>query len=153
MTSAGRILIMPKGDYNAETTYEMLDLVYHGGRSWLSKKTVVGIEPSAANSEYWHNMFDFDPSAYLLKEGGELTGNIHVKRAVPACVLEVNETHTTTLHKNASENMDAGTALIDKTGNVRTILTIQNGALRLFKQVDGVEVGGKLIAEIKETTE
>lgn len=58
MASAGRILIMPKGNYNSGTTYEMLDLVNHNGKSWLAKKTSVGIEPSDANSEYWQNMFD-----------------------------------------------------------------------------------------------
>ena len=64
MASAGRILIMPKGDYNAETQYEMLDLVYHNGTSWLAKKTTKGIEPSEANSEHWHCLLDFDPSAF-----------------------------------------------------------------------------------------
>ena len=58
MASAGRILIIPKGDYKAETQYEMLDLVSHNGTSWLAKKTVKGIEPSKANSEYWQNMTD-----------------------------------------------------------------------------------------------
>ena len=56
MASAGRILIMPKGEWNAETTYEMLDLVCHNGKSWLAKKDVVGIEPSEANEEYWHDL-------------------------------------------------------------------------------------------------
>lgn len=56
MASAGRILIMPKGNWSAETEYEMLDLVYHNGTSWLAKKDVVGVEPSEANSEYWQHM-------------------------------------------------------------------------------------------------
>jgi hypothetical protein len=56
MASAGRILIMPKGEWKAETTYEMLDLVFHGGASWLAKKEVIGIEPSDANSEHWFKM-------------------------------------------------------------------------------------------------
>ena len=58
MASAGRILIMPKGEYNSGTTYEMLDLVFYNGTSWLAKKTVVGIEPSEANSEYWFKLCD-----------------------------------------------------------------------------------------------
>ena len=58
MASAGRILIIPKGDYNAETTYEMLDLVKHNGTSWLAKKTVIGIEPTVENDEHWQNMFE-----------------------------------------------------------------------------------------------
>ncbi len=63
MASAGRILIMPKGEWNTETEYEMLDLVNHNGTSWLAKKVSVNIEPSDANSEYWQNMFDFNADA------------------------------------------------------------------------------------------
>lgn len=60
MASAGRILIMPKGEYNSSTTYEMLDLVKHNGKSWLAKKTSVGIEPSVANSEYWQDVVNYE---------------------------------------------------------------------------------------------
>ena len=56
MASAGRILIMPKGTWNAEVEYEMLDLVFNGGASWLAKKTVVGVEPTEANTEHWMKM-------------------------------------------------------------------------------------------------
>lgn len=58
MTTAGRILIIPKGNYDSTKTYETLDLVYHNGTSWLAKKESTGIEPTTANSEYWQNMFD-----------------------------------------------------------------------------------------------
>lgn len=58
MASAGRILIMPKGNYDSSVTYEMLDLVGHNGKVWLAKKTVVGIEPSINTSEYWMDMLD-----------------------------------------------------------------------------------------------
>ena len=57
MASAGKILIMPKGDYNSSTTYEMLDLVNHNGLPWLAKKTVVGVAPSETASDYWHPLF------------------------------------------------------------------------------------------------
>lgn len=56
MTSAGRILIIPKGNYDASVTYEMLDLVYHNNTSWIAKKTTVGIEPTDANSNEWHKL-------------------------------------------------------------------------------------------------
>lgn len=55
---AGRILIIPKGDWSIETEYEMLDLVRHNGTSWLCKQTNTGIEPSEANEQYWFKMFD-----------------------------------------------------------------------------------------------
>ena len=60
MTVAGRILIMPKGDFNSSTTYEMLDVVYYGGTSWIAKTTVSGVVPSTVNSEYWQKLFDID---------------------------------------------------------------------------------------------
>ena len=56
MASAGRILIMPKGAYDSSATYEMLDLVFHNGVSWLAKKTVIGIEPSVSNGGYWFKL-------------------------------------------------------------------------------------------------
>ena len=56
MASAGRILIMPKGNYNAETEYQMLDLVFNGGSSWVAKKTVKGIEPTDDSAEHWMKM-------------------------------------------------------------------------------------------------
>lgn len=58
--SAGRVLIVPKGEYNPNATYEMLDLVNHNGYAWLAKKTVSGITPSTSHSEYWHSLLDID---------------------------------------------------------------------------------------------
>lgn len=75
MASAGRILIMPKGAYNASTTYEMLDMVNHNGTSWLAKKTVVGVEPSESNVEHWHSLLDFDPSKKA--NGGAFTFSVN----------------------------------------------------------------------------
>lgn len=60
MATAGRILIMPKGTWNAKTTYENLDMVAHSGRAWLAKKASVGIEPSDASAEFWHDFLGMD---------------------------------------------------------------------------------------------
>ena len=56
MATAGRILIMPKGPYDASVTYEMLDMVSHDGATWLAKRTSVGIAPSDSVSDYWFKM-------------------------------------------------------------------------------------------------
>ena len=58
MANAGRILILPKGEYNANSTYTMLDLVTYNGASWLAKKTATGITPSDSNSSYWQKLID-----------------------------------------------------------------------------------------------
>ena len=54
MVNAGRILIMPKGDWNALTTYDMLDLVAENGIAYLARQTNIGQNPSTDTSmTYW----------------------------------------------------------------------------------------------------
>ena len=54
--SAGRVLLIPKGDWNAETTYTGLDWVRYNGAAWVCKNTCTGIEPTEANSANWQIM-------------------------------------------------------------------------------------------------
>ena len=56
--SAGRVLIKPRGEWDANITYNMLDLVNHNGYAFLAKRTVVGIEPNGEHSTYWHSLLD-----------------------------------------------------------------------------------------------
>ena len=51
--SAGRVLLIPKGDWNAETTYTGLDWVRHNGAAWVCKNTCTNVEPTEENSENW----------------------------------------------------------------------------------------------------
>ncbi len=60
MASAGRILIIPRGTYDAASAYENLDLVFYNGNSWLCKKACTGVTPSDTNAEYWHRFTDVD---------------------------------------------------------------------------------------------
>ena len=54
MTSAGRVLILPKGEYSASTTYNMLDMVRHEGGSFVCKQTSTGNAPDPdGDTEYW----------------------------------------------------------------------------------------------------
>lgn len=73
MASAGRILIMPKGAYDASATYEMLDMVSHNGTTWLAKKTVSGVAPSNESSEFWHDMVEID--TVVANKIAELSGS------------------------------------------------------------------------------
>ncbi len=84
MQEAGRILLMPKGDYAAGTTYTMLDLVNHSGASWVCKKDCTGQEPSDSNTEYWQRFGTaVDLANYLPKTGGEVKGDLLVSS--PSC--------------------------------------------------------------------
>lgn len=100
MANAGRILIIPRDDYNKDTTYEMLDLVNFGSATWLAKKTVTGIEPSEANSEYWFkfhgnsiaNNLTTDESGYVLdaRQGKALMTEItSLRYSIEARFLEM----------------------------------------------------------------
>lgn len=51
MISAGRVLLMPKGEYDAATTYELLDLVSYQNSSYIAKGTTTGHLPT--DSTYW----------------------------------------------------------------------------------------------------
>ena len=51
--SAGRVLLIPKGDWNAETTYTCLDWVRHNGAAWVCKNTCTNVEPTEENSDNW----------------------------------------------------------------------------------------------------
>ena len=79
MANAGRILIMPKGNYDASKTYEMLDLVYYNGASWLAKKTVTGIAPS--EGEYWQCLV-----VSAVPQGWDELGDVH-EQAVSMSVM------------------------------------------------------------------
>lgn len=55
-TSAGRVLMIPKGDYDATATYTMLDVVSYQGKSFVAKQTTTGNAPT--NTTYWQLMVD-----------------------------------------------------------------------------------------------
>lgn len=54
--SAGRVLLIPKGDWNANTTYTGLDWVRHNGAAWVCKNTCTNIEPTLENADNWQIM-------------------------------------------------------------------------------------------------
>lgn len=55
-TSAGKVLMIPKGDYDAAETYTMLDVVSYQGKSYVAKQTTTGNAPT--NTTYWQLMID-----------------------------------------------------------------------------------------------
>ena len=56
MNDAGRIGFVLKGDYNASTTYEFLDVVHYGHNSYAAKGTTTGNLPT--NTTYWQPITD-----------------------------------------------------------------------------------------------
>lgn len=68
----GRILLMPKGEYNASTTYNMLDWVRYNGKAWVCKQdNTIGIAPS--ESVVW---------TMLVQDGSGGTGSGDMQKSV-----------------------------------------------------------------------
>lgn len=60
--SAGRVLLIPKGNWNGTDTYNCLDWVRHNRAAWVCKKTCINSEPSETNTEYWQLLAE-DPES------------------------------------------------------------------------------------------
>lgn len=48
---AGRVLLIPKGNYDSTATYTMLDMVVYNGSSYICKQECTGVVPT--NTTYW----------------------------------------------------------------------------------------------------
>ena len=126
MESAGRILLMPKGDYSASATYEMLDMVNHSGASWVCKKPCTGQTPSDSNTTYWQRVGTaVDLTNYLPKTGGTVDGNLAVNTSA--------DSYRTINLKNATRALEfalyGGGAfrLFDATNNKNIIVSNVDG--------------------------
>ena len=102
MQEAGYILLMPGGDWNADTTYHILHLVNHNGASWLCKvEECTGQEPSDSNTAYWQRFGTaVDLSNYALLSH---FANRQLKKNVLNTEDEINAFYGN-LHTNASDN-------------------------------------------------
>lgn len=52
MAIAGRVAIVPKGEWVSTATYEKLDFVRYKGDSYIARKSSTGVIPEN-NDEYW----------------------------------------------------------------------------------------------------
>ena len=78
-SSAGRVLILPKGEYNSAETYYMLDAVRYNGSLYLAKKTTVGNVPQ--EGDYWMLCIN---SGVWGEIAGTLSDQIDLKNALDA---------------------------------------------------------------------
>lgn len=55
-TNLGKVLIAPRGTWDASTAYERLDVVNNNGASWIAKRENTGVTP--ADGDDWTNLLD-----------------------------------------------------------------------------------------------
>ena len=122
--SAGRVLLIPKGDWNAETTYTGLDWVRHNGATWVCKNTCTNIEPTEENSVNWQ----------ILARDGEAGTKITVD--AEASDTSENPIQNKVIKKYVDEhspNITVDSAMSDSSTN-----PIQNKVIKAY--VDGKKV-------------
>lgn len=65
--NAGRVAMVPKGEWSASTAYVRLDVVYYNGSSYVASQDSTGQNPSTATN-YWQLLArGVDPSNYYTK--------------------------------------------------------------------------------------
>ena len=144
MASAGRILIMPKGDYNAETQYEMLDLVGCDNHAWICKKTCKGIKPTSdVGKEYWHDLFgvplNLISDDLIIKDYGVLLAS-NVYTALSAKKDEENSRFIRVINQLYSEDTTGSLQFVefrDGAEKVYNILGEHNAETLLNKKANG----------------
>lgn len=82
--SAGRVLMIPKGTYDANTTYNFLDIVYYAGSTYVCKQTTVGHDPTSTT--YWQILAQGTQSAAI---AGNYYGTCDTAAATAAKVVTI----------------------------------------------------------------
>ena len=153
MGNAGRVLMIPKGDYNAATTYEMLDFVYYQGRSYVCKQTSTGNAPT--NTTYWQALTG-DASAEIQALTNQLTDEVTTRSALGAknllpldlancktrntsgtwsgnaytisgVTFTVNEDNTINVNGTSAAEIEFKLGIYAKTDNITTGCIVSNG--------------------------
>src|SRR5574344_1042546 len=64
-TNLGKVAIVPKGAYDNATQYERLDLVTHGGASYLALKSNLGVVPIGNTDANWQLLAQNGVDTYM----------------------------------------------------------------------------------------
>lgn len=80
MATAGRVAMIPKGDYNASTAYQMLDVVRYNNKTYIAKKATTGNLPT--DTTYWMLSTENIVDTELSNTSGNAVSNKAVKDAL-----------------------------------------------------------------------
>ena len=165
--SAGRVLLIPKGDWNAETTYTGLDWVRHNGAAWVCKNTCTNVEPTEENSDNWQIIARDGQSGSVINVDATMSDtsenpvqNKVIKKYVDDHTPEVDDMTGATADQNGTHGLvpapkigDEKKALLGNGtwGNVDAILTYKTKA-EYDSAVSNDEIpdGAKVIKEYDE---
>ena len=113
--SAGRLLELIQGAYDATTEYHMLDLVFYNGSTYIAKDTTLGNAPT--NTTYWQIFAQGTASAVAGSYYGECASAANVQNKVVSVsndqnftlqkgvILGVKFTYTNTFNASALDHI------------------------------------------------
>ena len=150
MATAGRILLMHKGEYQASVTYEMLDMVSYEGVTWVAKKTCLGITPSSSNSEYWFDMIgvsseNFEAFKNEVLASVESTINASISEAISESE-DATDTKINAVDSKVTTVDNRVTAVDSRVTTVDGRVTTVNNSLSKYVPLAGGNMTGALKA-------
>lgn len=106
---AGKIMPRPMGEYDASTSYRILDIVTFGNKLWMAKKSnIVGIEPNTSKSEYWMLCLDGMSIDAISSEFDKRLTDIETGKADAQTVIDFSVPITGWIEETSSDLMAIG---------------------------------------------
>lgn len=99
--SAGRILLMPKGDYNSGTVYNSLDWVRHNNAAWVCNTDNTQNVPPSTSATQW-NLLAADSAMSNLGDLNDVSISSEVNGQILGCVIDTSTTPPTITWENVS---------------------------------------------------
>lgn len=115
---AGRILLMPKGDWNNITTYNSLDWVRYNNAAWVCNTDNTTNVPPSISSPVW-NLLAADSSMSDLGDLNNVSISSEIDGQYLGCVIDTSQTPPVITWENVSAETtysSVGTAPISGTG-------------------------------------
>lgn len=140
MASAGRVLLMPKGTWTANTAYTALDFVYYGGNSYVCKAAVSGTTNPANDTAHWQQMASGFDSDLITQTITNEPNHIASDAAVYAECQKLEAADDHFLEDLASVEEAATSALVYSAGDY---LMYQD---QLYKATTDIAVGDPLVS-------
>lgn len=118
--SAGRVLLLFKGEYSALTTYTAMDGVFYNGSTYVAKQTTLGNVPT--NTTYWQILCQ-----------GQLSGNFYGTSATAGATAEKAVTIPTDEHFILQQGDVIGVVFTNENTANNPTLNVNNTGAKAIK--------------------
>ena len=129
MAIAGRVAIVPKGNWNNETIYKKLDAVSYAYNLYIAKKESINIEPT--DTEYWMLALE-NVSAELIENLQNEVSNIKDGTIKVGDADTLDGLDSKDFRPSKCKELSSGTSILDYVLDDNNIPNLSNLAFRIF---------------------